>query len=179
VALFAGNKLYLREIKDPDTGEAYHVKLRKMDEGYRQERADLLMKTREDTRKKLKKLPGGKRKRREQITEYNLGTVRLSDLTYSIKEWDFVDEDGNLMLVNIQTIKKLDGLVADKIWDHIEELNPTVFNLDDDEDEDDEEYEDADEAEEGAGNGSVDAEALAPAVMFAEEEGPKATEEQS
>jgi hypothetical protein len=173
VALFAGNKLYLREIKDPDTGDVYHIKLRKMDEGYRQQRSDLLMKTREDTQRKLKVLPGGKRKRREQITEYNLGTVRLSDLVYSIKEWDFVDEDGNQVPVTIENIKKLDAAVADLAWDHIEDLNPTVFSTDEDE-EDDEEYEDAEEEEV---NGSVDAEAFAPASVvpgvFGEEDGPK------
>ena len=166
MALFAGNKLYLREIKDPDSGDAYHVKLRKMDEGYRQQRSDLLMKTREDTQRKLKVLPGGKRKRREQITEYNLGTVRLSDLAYSVKDWDFVDEDGNEVPVTVQSIKKLDASVADRIWDHVEELNPTVFNADEDEDEEDEEYEDEDVAP------SFDADAE---QEYGDAEGPKDT----
>lgn len=166
MALFAGNKLYLREIKDPDTGDVYHVKLRKMDEGYRQQRSDLLMKTREDTQRKLKVLPGGKRKRREQITEYNLGTVRLSDLRYSIKEWDFKDEDGNLVPVGIDAIKKLDATVADKIWDHIEELNPTVFSADDEDEEDEEEYEDEDVAP------AFEADAE---QVYEDEEGPKDT----
>jgi hypothetical protein len=177
VALFAGNKLYLREVKDPDTDEVYHVKLRKMDEGYREQRSDLLMKTREDTQKKVRALPGGKRKRREQITEYNLGTVRLSDLSYSIKEWDFVDEDGDTVPVTPKAITKLDTIVADQIWDHIEELNPTVFSTDEDE-EDDEEYEDADEAEEGIGNGAVSV-TVPTDQFFAEGEGPKESAEGS
>lgn len=166
MALFAGNKLYTREVTDPDDGQAYHVKLKKMDEGYREQRSDLLMKTREDTQRKIKKLPGAKRKRREQITEYNLGTVRLSDLSYSIKEWDFVDDDGDLVDINFKTLQGLSVEIADQIWDHIEELNPTVFNPADEDDEDDQDYEDADEGEAYAPV-SVSADA------FGEEGGPK------
>lgn len=180
MALFAGNKLYTREVKDPDTGEIYHVKLRKFDEGYREQRSDMLMNTREDTRKKIKALPGGKRKRRqrEQITEYNLGSVRLSDLEFSIKDWDFVDENGDPVPVSIGNIKGLDTLTADRIWDHIEELQPHIFNPEDEEEEE-VEYEDADEDEEAAASNGHAVTVTSEPLSFGHDEGPKESAEAS
>jgi hypothetical protein len=116
-------KMYERTVKDPEDGSEYIVRLRKMTEGDSQRRSDQATRARIAARGK-----GEKKGNEDTLMEYAFGAIRQFDLETSIVGWDFP------FPLDKKHISRLDPDVADQIHDHIEELNPFIFQGREDED---------------------------------------------
>lgn len=148
MALFVNNKTtYRYEVEDPDTGEKYHYKLKKLDEGAVQDRSDLVTRVRMGGGGKASRAQRRLAKKNGKAAQnvkaggdealYLIGEVRRFDLLHSLVSWNFVDEEGHAVPINEDTIRVLDAGIAEDIMSEINALNPRVFGGVDDDDEDD------------------------------------------
>jgi hypothetical protein len=103
---FVDDELHEREIKLRG-GEKASVYLQEMSEQFMRFRANLILDTNAG----------------DGESNVRLDRQRSADFRYSIKDWDFEDEDGNKLPIEDASFRKLKGYISDQISNHIRKLN--------------------------------------------------------
>lgn len=106
--VFASESLHAREVKLRD-GDSLNVYLQEMSEAQVRARSNQIMDA-----------SGNKGNANRS---FRLDKQRLYDFIVSIKDWDFVYEDGTKLEINEKSFNKLAGYIGNQINDHITELN--------------------------------------------------------